>query len=157
MSSVDRTPPVLPVPAEDQGLAEATRSLSLLGTNLIESYNALERRAEHVEEELCRTNEALERKVAELDAVTGDLEAILEALPTGVVVRGEGGRIQRINRAATEILGAERADLLGREDHPAAPGLGQVQGTARDWNLGEHVRTDGRRIDDRVGGVQVKP
>lgn len=107
-------------PGVERTLDDAVRSLNSIGADLLESYQALEQRAQHVEEELCRTNAELAGKVSELDAVTRDLEAILEALPTGVVVRDDDGRVVRINRAASVVLGAEPEALLGQRLEPIA-------------------------------------
>ncbi|QDU70021.1 Sensor protein ZraS [Planctomycetes bacterium Pla86] len=65
---------------------------------LLESYDRLSERAERVEGELAVANAELARRVAELDA-------ILEALPTGVVVRDCLGAVTRVNAAALEIAG----------------------------------------------------
>ena len=72
----------------------AMESFTAISANLLASYNALEARAALVEKELAVTNRALEAKVAELDAV-------LEALPVGVVVRDAAGNVRRVNRNLT--------------------------------------------------------
>ncbi len=94
-----------------QGIEEAMRSLSSIGATLAESYAALERRAARVEEEL-------ERKLGELDAVTRHLAAILDALPTGVVVRDAEGCVVRANGAALAILATSAGELIGAHGHP---------------------------------------
>ena len=91
-----------------------------LSENLSTSFTALAQRAEHVERELCQANEDLASKVSELDALQRHLESILQALPTGVVVRDAAGRITRANEAATSILGRDLAALVGEQ---ALPGL----------------------------------
>ena len=87
----------------------AMESFTAISANLLASYNALEARAALVEKELAVTNRALEAKVAELDAV-------LEALPVGVVVRDAAGNVRRVNRNLTETLGRPAAEFLGRCD-----------------------------------------
>ena len=67
-------------------LSQMVGTLSTIADHLVASYAALSERAEHVENELVAANQALEEKVAELEALRGHLEAILSALPTGVVV-----------------------------------------------------------------------
>lgn len=113
----------------------AMRELEGLSVRLIDSYQALERRAQHVEEDLARANLALEAKVAEL-------AAILEALPTGVVVRDAGGAIVHVNRAALDALGPTADDV--------AAGTAQLFGPTRaddgDWRECESERPDGRRL-----------
>jgi len=135
---VSTTPPLpLPLPVEDLDLDQAVRALSTIGATLADSYAALERRAARVEQEL-------ERKVDELDAVTRHLEAILDALPTGVVVRDGEGRVARANGAALAILGLEAADLVGRDHHPLLdPDGGQPRG--EEWTEREIEAPDGSR------------
>ncbi|MCC7011023.1 MAG: PAS domain-containing protein [Planctomycetes bacterium] len=102
-----------PAAAQTLDLEQAVHELQALGTSLATSYRALEARAERVEHELELANRALERKLAELDEVTADLEAVLAALPTGVIVRDAEGRIVRVNRAALTVLAARAEDVLG--------------------------------------------
>ncbi|MDP6369126.1 MAG: ATP-binding protein [Planctomycetota bacterium] len=107
-----------------------------LSENLSTSFSALAERAERVERELCQANEELASKVAELDALKRHLESILQALPTGVVVRDGEGRMTRANAAATELLGHELEALLGAR---TLPGLAEAPGTAAN----EYTRPDG--------------
>ncbi len=108
-----------PTPMADAGIEDIVRSFPLILDNLQRSYSELEQRALRVENELCRANEELERKVWELDALKGHLEAVLDSLPTGVVVRDTNGTIVRVNGATSRILGESEAELLGRREHPA--------------------------------------
>ncbi len=121
-------------------LEEAQREFANISRNLLSSYSALAERAEVVELELSRTNTELECKVIELDRVTSDLEAILSALPTGVVVRDAEGVILRVNPAAQRILGTSASDLLGRSEHALLCGANS-NGSAR-----EVSREDGSRL-----------
>jgi len=86
-------------------------SLSTISSDLLQSYERLAARAERVDQELSRTNHELEAKVAEV-------EAILETLPVGVVVRDKDGSVVRVNDALCQILGLDGASLLG--DPPAS-------------------------------------
>ena len=88
-------------------LDEAMRQFTAITAGLREGYATLSERAERVEHELMLANGELERKVHELDEVKRHLEAILQALPTGVVVRDEAGCITRVNNAALSALGIE--------------------------------------------------
>ena len=87
-------------------------ALSLL-SELREGHRRLEQRAQHVEAELCRANDALASKVAELERLTRSLEAVLGAIPTGVVVRDAAGRVTHVNQSAAEILGIAGSEMLG--------------------------------------------
>jgi signal transduction histidine kinase len=110
---------------------EVVRSLSAISQELLSSYDKLARRAERVEHELVVANEELARKVAELDA-------ILAALPSGVVVRDESGRIVRANQSACAILGASEASLVAAGAHAHLSGR-QASGECRE------VEVEGRR------------
>jgi len=121
-------------------LEAAQREFANISSNLLSSYSALAERAEVVELELSRTNAELECKVLELDRVTRDLEAILSALPTGVVVRDADGVILRVNPAAQRILGTSAGELLGGNAHPLLAGA-ESNGAAR-----EVSRADGSRL-----------
>lgn len=120
-------------------LAEARREFASISKSLLESYAALAERAEHVDRELCRANAELEAKVRELDHVTRDLEAVLAALPTGVVVRDASGAIVRTNPAAERILATAREDLLGAHGHPLLRGRGAKDGR-------REIARDGSRL-----------
>ena len=115
-------------------------NLSEISRDLRSSYQALEERAKAVEEELHRTNLALESKVAELDAVNANLEAILGSLPTGVLVRDAHGRIVRTNGAARELLGYRAEELLGMDEVPELAVQPNENGTL------DVVAHDGRRV-----------
>jgi len=84
--------------APDAELGDMVVSLTNISSELLRSYERLEARAQRVEDELCIANAELEQKIAEV-------EAILETLPVGVVVRDASGRVQRINHALTRMLG----------------------------------------------------
>ena len=116
---------------------EAFASIS---EELVTGYQSLTERARHVEAELSTANEQLACKVNELDAVKRHLEAILESLPTGVVVRDAGGDVVMVNEAATEILGSPGGEILGQRGRPGLLGP-QATGEPR-----EFVREDGARL-----------
>lgn len=101
----------------DASLSELVGTLAGISDHLLASYSQLAARAERVEKDLVRANQELAAKVAELDATNCRLEAILQALPTGVVVRDADGRIARVNSAACAILDASAESLIGRASH----------------------------------------
>jgi signal transduction histidine kinase len=128
--------------AEDVAeLERAMRDFSEIGASLVESYEALTRRAERVEHELYLANQELEHKVDELDAV-------LRSLPTGVVVLDAEGRIAAINAAALSILGEEEAELVCRTP-PAALCELAADGTERELHHADGTRlvVAGRRAE----------
>ena len=112
---------------EALGTDEVVRSLAQISQDLLTSYEKLARRAERVENDLVAANEELAKKVAELDA-------ILAALPCGVVVRDEAGRIVRANQSACTILATDEAHLIEAGFHPSLAGRGAA-GESRDIDL----------------------
>lgn len=125
-----------PVLQNDGDIAAAMRSLSAIGATLSASYAALERRAAHVEQEL-------ERKVSELDAVTRHLEAVLDALPTGIVVRDREGAVLRANGAAQRALDTRLEELIGTRFHRRLDQL--TAGADEDWTQQEVEGPGGTR------------
>lgn len=110
------------------GADEVVRSLAQISQELLASYEKLALRAERVENELVVANEALAKKVAEVDA-------ILAALPCGVVVRDAEGRIVRANQSACAILGTGEAELVEAGFHPSLAGRG-ASGESREIEIG---------------------
>ncbi|MFT4709307.1 MAG: signal transduction histidine kinase [Bacteroidia bacterium] len=110
-------------------IESAMRSFSEISSNLLQSYSTLEARAERVEHKLAVANRSLQTKVVELDEVTRDLEAILAALPTGVVVRDADGTIVRINDAAAIALGLDAAQ---KEAAIGSPDLDELKAARSD-------------------------
>lgn len=125
-------------------------SLQQIQRTLLSSYTHLAERAERVEVELVATNAELARKVAELDATRAHLEAILHALPTGVVVRDENDRIVRANESACRILGTSCDELVGRAEHEG------LRGRSARGESQQYTRADGesRTIASRWSAIQ---
>ena len=113
-------------PESPGDLERAMSSFTEISESLVRGYGELAERAERVEQELCRANEAL--------------EAILRALPTGVVVRDSSGRISRVNDAALEILGTSAGDVLGQAE------AGPLSSARADGIPREFIGRDQRRI-----------
>lgn len=122
-------------------LDRVVSTLSGISDDLVKSYHELSRKADRVENELEIANTELAEKV-------GELEAILQALPTGVVVRDEDGRVLRANDAALNILGRSVEDLL--LGSPLDP-LGQQDETV------ELTRPDGTRafVSSRMSSMRT--
>lgn len=94
---------------------EVARALSGISEALLASYTRLAAKADRVDRELLATNAELSAKIAELDA-------ILQALPSGVIVRDDLGQIVRSNASAGAILGVDPRSLIGRKSHPGLAG-----------------------------------
>jgi signal transduction histidine kinase len=109
--------------ANDVDLERATQRLTTISSELLQGYRTLEERALRVERELSRTNAELEAKIAELDRVSSHLEAVLGALPTGVVVRDADGDLLRANPAALRLMGVPAEDLRTHDACGELPGL----------------------------------
>lgn len=112
--------PQAALPTESPEMSETLARFASISEGLVDSYQALAERADRIQQEL-------DAKLEELAEVSGHLEAVLEALPSGVVVRDAEGRCERVNAAAPQLLGCaaeEVADLLEQrvEGHQACDG-----------------------------------
>jgi len=118
-------------------LAGALHALSSISENLLASYAALAERAERIDRELAATNE--------------QLEAVLRALPTGVVVRDAAGRILRANPTACSILGENEARLVAAGTHEL------LLGCAGACETREIARADGslRTVEQRSSSIRT--
>lgn len=122
----------------DEGLEAAMRALSSISATLSVSYASLEARTVRVEREL-------ERKVAELDGVRRHLTAVLDSLPSGVVVRDAQGRVVRVNAAAARMLEVPAEELVGEHPHARLDDSRSRQ-EADGWRLRELDLDGGRRV-----------
>lgn len=127
----------LQMPA-DEGLEAAMRALSSISATLSGSYSALEARTARIEREL-------ERRLAELDAVRRHLTAVLDALPSGVVVRDAEDRVVRVNAAAARMLDVPAEALVGERAHPRLDDSGARE-VAGGWRERELELESGRRV-----------
>ena len=124
-------------------LSQAMQLLSGISENLSASYARLSQHARRVEDELVVANDALETKVHELDALRAHLEAILAALPMGVVVRDASGKIAMANEAACAILETRASELVGATR--ATETRFGLAGTRADGSNRETYTSGGRR------------
>ncbi len=115
----------LPQELERAEIDDAMRALSSISGELLTSYTRLAEKADRVENELQRR--------------LGELEAILDSLPTGVLVRDADGRIVRANGAAVSIVGRPE-DALRALDFDAF-----LAGLRREHDLVRVERPDGSR------------
>jgi two-component system sensor histidine kinase FlrB len=122
----------------DAGLEAAMRALSSISATLSDSYSSLEARTQRIEREL-------ERKLVELDAVRRHLTAVLDALPSGVVVRDAEGRVLRVNAAAARMLDVPAEELAGALAHPRLDDSCACE-VAGGWRERELELAGGRRV-----------
>jgi signal transduction histidine kinase len=128
-------------PAETPELAVALQALSSISENLLASYSTLAERAERIERELAATNE--------------QLEAVLRALPTGVVVRDGAGLVLRANPTACAILGTSEQELVAAGGHPllgAGPGETRTHEIAQEGGAPRLVEQRCSPIRSPAGG-----
>jgi nitrogen-specific signal transduction histidine kinase len=92
--------------AESHEMSETLARFASISEGLVDSYQALAERADSIQQEL-------DAKLVELAEVSGRLEAVLEALPSGVVVRDAEGRCERVNAAAPRLLRCAPEEVAG--------------------------------------------
>jgi signal transduction histidine kinase len=103
------------LPTSDTDLLQhAFRTFDHAAEQLQKSYAALTARLEQLDVELAERNHALRQKLRENETMRAHLSAILESLTTGIIVVGTSGQIERMNRAASLLLGVADTELDGR-------------------------------------------
>jgi two-component system sensor histidine kinase FlrB len=120
-------------------LEKAFGVFNRLSGELQSSYQALEQRAARLSRELEDARRARQDAASAAERTAQRLRSLLTTLPGGVVVVDDDGRIQEVNRAATEILGGE---LVG-ESWPRVVREVLKHPSAAD---GDWLTRDGRRI-----------
>lgn len=98
-------PPGGVAPEEALRLAEAFRMFSRASEELSGAYSELQGQMARLTGELEAANGALRQQYLEKAALTERLSTLLDALPAGVVVLDDAGRVVQINPAAVEFLG----------------------------------------------------
>jgi two-component system sensor histidine kinase FlrB len=104
----------MPAPEPEQALAlkQAFEFFNRASADLTQAYEALQGRVESLTRELAVANGELRRQYQEKEALSDRLAALLSALPVGVVVVDEAGRIGETNPAATAMFGEA---VVGRD------------------------------------------
>lgn len=125
--------------AQLRELEQAFGVFNRLSTELQSSYQILEQRVARLSSELEEARRARQDATTEAERTAQRLRSLLATLPGGVVVVGNGGRIQELNRVAAEILGGE---LVGESWHRV---LREVLKTPASAD-GDWLTRDGRRI-----------
>lgn len=89
-----------------EALEEAFQTFNQLSGQLAESYSALENRVAQLNTELANTRDERIKELSAKEKLASRLEALLNALPGGVVVLDQSGNVQEHNPVAIELLGA---------------------------------------------------
>jgi len=93
-------------------LNDAFEIFNKVSGNLVEAYENLEKKVSQLNIELEKKNEELSRTLTEVDSVKNHLNNILESMNMGVVVINIDGLITIFNRAAAELTGYERREVI---------------------------------------------
>jgi two-component system sensor histidine kinase FlrB len=101
-------------PAERDLLQEAFHTFDQAAHTLQQSYSTLTDRIEQMDAELSQSNAALRQQLQDNEAMRTHLSGILDSLTTGVLVLDLGGRVTRVNAAASLLLGRHADALLGQ-------------------------------------------
>ncbi len=79
------------------------------------SYKRFQDRVKEIDREMSYANESLNKKVQELNNLTGYLNNILESMHSGVVAIDIKGKVMTFNKAAEKILNVNAKDIIGRD------------------------------------------
>ncbi len=117
------TPSTALHPAERDLLQEAFHTFDQAAHTLQRSYATLTDRIEQMDVELSQSNAALRQQLQDNEAMRAHLSGILDSLTTGVLVVDLGGRVTRVNAAATRLLGRSDDALRGQFAQALLDGL----------------------------------
>ncbi len=87
-----------------QALEEAFHTFNRLSGQLADSYHALESRVASLNEELAHAHDQRFKELTEKERLANRLGALLTALPGGIVVLDQQGRVQEYNPVAADLL-----------------------------------------------------
>lgn len=135
-----------------EALALAFEEFNRTTQAMEEAYRRLESRVQELDQELAEKNRAL--------ALTTDyLNSTLESMSDGVIAIDNEGRITTYNRAAADVLGFDRDDVIGEAfdglfDRPFSAEAGQAAGELKSHES-KTVRIAERDspLSDRSGNV----
>jgi len=88
-----------------QALEEAFHTFNQLSGQLADSYHALESRVASLNEELAHAHDQRYKELTEKERLANRLSSLLNALPGGIVVLDQDGRVQEYNPVAADLLG----------------------------------------------------
>ena len=88
-----------------QALEEAFQTFNQLSGQLADSYQALENRVAQLSGELANSHDERIKELTAKEHLANRLGALLNALPGGVVVLDQSGKVQEHNPVAIELLG----------------------------------------------------
>lgn len=86
-------------------LEESFQSFSQLSETLENTYHRLEQRVQELHGQLAEAEQQRQAEVEAHDRISQRYNGVLNALPAGVVVLNESGRVYECNPAAMELLG----------------------------------------------------
>ena len=95
-----------PLPADHEQLQHAFAIFSHASDQLSGAYQELQARVAQLTRELAVANGELRRQFMEKEALSRRLGLLLAALPGGVVALDARGRVEEVNPAAVDMLGA---------------------------------------------------
>lgn len=87
-----------------EGLHQAFELFNEMSQQLTDSYQKLESQVQVLSGELAEVSAARMRELKEKERLADRLHSLLQLLPGGVVVLDGTGRIQEVNRAASQLL-----------------------------------------------------
>jgi len=100
-------------PRDAAALAKSFEAFTRISRALEQAYDKLRAQAAQIDLALAATNARLAEKVAELDAASSHLDAVLASVKAAVVVTDLEGRITLANRSFADLSGSSAAALKG--------------------------------------------
>lgn len=140
----------LTAPTTAEQLSAAFAEFEDASRELSGFYQGLEQQVGMLTRELQRSREGQARELAEKERLASRLNSLLEALPGGIVVLDQHGRVQELNPVARDLLGAVEPGeawqaVVGRAFLPR-------------WDDGHDVSlADGRRVNIATQALAGEP
>ena len=126
-------------PSSPEELQEAFTLFNQVSEQLTDAYRELQKQVEQLTQELAVTNSELRRQLEEKESLSQRLSRLLAALPGGVVVLDDEGRVNEANPAVSGLLSG---GLLGEKWSEVCERELQPTSTHGEWLVGD----SGRRI-----------
>ena len=101
-------------PGDVQALTEAFRDFNQVVDRFQQTYHSLQHKIESLDVQLERKNQQLQQQISEGENIKTFLQSILENVYTGVLAIDTTGTITLFNKAAEEITGYKKEQVLGR-------------------------------------------
>ncbi|MCD4827957.1 MAG: PAS domain S-box protein [Candidatus Cloacimonetes bacterium] len=143
-------------PGDVQALTDAFRDFNQVVDRFQQTYQSLQGRINSLGIQVEGKNRQLELQIHEGDNMKNFLQSILENVYTGVLVVDKGGVVTHFNRAAEEITGYKKDNVVGKNYRRLFPGQPRLSAlyTLTTGKENYHRQKRIRTLDDTMRDVE---